>query len=131
MVTIKKQYYNIKFPFTFDNDRKHFIDLNETLEEGVASRIVHVILTPKRSRLRKPDFGTDLIKYIYEPNDSITWDGVREEITTSISKYVSNVEVKDVQIIQKEGEEHTFFIKLKYVTIKGNKKENNELIIKV
>ena len=60
-----KQYYGIKFPFTSNNLDGFFLDMNERVEDKIASEILHVILTPKRSRIRKPDFGTDLAKFIF------------------------------------------------------------------
>ena len=74
MGTIKKQYYGIKFPFTDRNMEGFFVDLNSTIQDKVASEIAHVILTPKGTRLRRPEFGTDLLKYVFEPNDDMSWE---------------------------------------------------------
>ena len=38
------QKYGIKYPFTSDNDEKIFMDLNESVTEGVKSNVLHVIL---------------------------------------------------------------------------------------
>ena len=76
----RKQYYGIKFPFTANNLDGFFLDLNERIEDKVASEILHTIMTPKRSRIRKPEFGTDLAKYIFEPSDELTWENVKSEV---------------------------------------------------
>ena len=47
----RKQYYGIKYPFTANNLDGFFLDLNEEPVDKVASEILHVILTPKRSRI--------------------------------------------------------------------------------
>ena len=60
----RRQFFNIKFPFVCENEDALFIDLNNDINEKVNSEIAHVILTPKGMRLRMPEFGTDLIKYI-------------------------------------------------------------------
>ena len=60
------QKFGIKYPFTLENDDELYMDLNMTREESLKSRLLHVIFTPKGQRLRNPDFGTDLIKYIFE-----------------------------------------------------------------
>ena len=59
------QKYGIKYPFTNDNDDGTYIDLNKTFSDGIQSQVLHVIFTPKGQKLRDPDFGTDLIKYLF------------------------------------------------------------------
>ena len=125
----KKQYYDIKFPFTANNLDGFFIDLNETLEDKKASEILHVLLTPKRSRLRKPNFGTDLIKYVFEQNDEMSWDSVREEIINSVNDYVYGVNLTSIEILQNEDD--AIFIDLKYTVSKGESSDNKELIVKL
>ena len=131
MANNKKQYYGIKFPFTANNLDGFFLDLNEEIKDKVASEIVHVILTPKRSRIRLPEFGTNLIKYIFEPNDELTWDGVKSEAMEAVTKYVSNVRVEDMRTITDENNPQNVFLDIKYVVVKGNTEENNRVIVKL
>ena len=107
MASKVKQYYDVKFPFTIDNYDGHFIDLNNTLEGKVASEIAHVILTRKGTRIRKPEFGTDLIKYIFEPNDELTWEGVFGEIKTAVQQYLRHAVINYVAVINKKDDEHS------------------------
>ena len=127
----KKQYYGIKFPFTMDNQQGLFIDLNGKLEDKIASQIVHVLLTPKRQRIRMPEFGTDLMKYVFEPSDDVTWSMVENEVKAAIEKYVPNTTLKNIQILRDANNDNGIFINLKYSVIKGNTTENNEITIKV
>jgi phage baseplate assembly protein W len=123
-----KQYYDIKFPFTCNNLDGFFIDLNKTIVDKKESEILHVLLTPKKTRIRKPDFGTDLIKCIFEPNDEMTLNSVHSEILKSVNSYVSNVEVENVQV---KNLEHDIFISIKYKIYTGNKTENKEMVVKL
>ena len=66
----KTQKYGIKYPFTLDNEDGFYVDLNKTISDGVKSQLLHLIFTPKGQKLRDPNFGTDLIKFIFEPKDS-------------------------------------------------------------
>ena len=79
MINNRKQYYGIKFPFTSNNLDGFFLDLNEEVRDKVASELLHVILTPKRSRIRKPDFGTNLIKFVFNENDEMSWEEIKSE----------------------------------------------------
>lgn len=132
----KTQYYNIKFPFTANNNNNFFLDLNEDIEDKVASEIAHVILTPKRTRIRMPDFGTDLIKFIFEPNDTGSWDDIEEEVKNSVNKYVEGVTILKVDVLKNinEGEEENeenIILDIKYNINKGIRSENNRLLLKL
>ena len=123
-----KQYYDIKFPFTNNNNSGFFIDFNKTLVEAKESEILHVLLTPKKTRIRQPDFGTDLIKYIFEPNDDMSWGDVHAEIAKNVAKYVANVEINKVEVKQLEN---NMFVSIMYKVYTGNKVENKEMVVKL
>ena len=69
---MSKQFYGIKYPFSEESDRLTFFDLNENKNESVRSMLLHILFTPKGQRLRQPNFGTNLIKYISSSCLSIT-----------------------------------------------------------
>ena len=131
MANNRKQYYGIKFPFTANNVNGFFLDLNEELKDKVASEILHVILTPKRSRLRNPEFGTNLIKFIFDPNDDMTWDAVKDEAIEAVSNFVSNVELNDISVIFSETNSNTVYLDMSYTVKKGETEENNRLVVKI
>ena len=131
MASKNKQYYGVKFPFTDNNLEGHFIDLNENLDDKVASEILHVILTPKRTRLRRPDFGTDLIKFIFEPDDSITWDAVTKEVSESVNKYVRNAGIDNVAVVYGEEDPNAVYLDIRYSVKRGNIIENKRMAVKL
>jgi phage baseplate assembly protein W len=127
----RRQFFDIKFPFVCENEDALFIDLNNNINEKVNSEIAHVILTPKGRRLRMPEFGTDLIKYIFEPSDNISWEGVENEIKNSVKNYVKNVEITKVDVLQNEGDDNAVYIDVKYTLKRGITDENNRMVIKL
>ena len=131
MAIIKKQYYGIKFPFTISKQDGFFVDLNSDLKDKVASEIAHVILTQKGTRLKMPDFGTDLIKYIFEPSDTLEWNTVESEIRRAVGQYVSNATIQSVEGKRDESEDHSIDLDSTYAIKKGNKEENNRAVIKL
>lgn len=126
-----KQYYDIKFPFTSDNMDGFFVDLNENLSDKVLSEILHVILTPKETRLRMPDFGTDLVKYIFELNDKDAWDGIRQEIIANVTRYVPDAVLNDIKVLQKEDDEHLILLEIDYSVKTGISQENKKVVVKL
>lgn len=126
-----KQYYGIKYPFTDNNHNGHFIDLNQTIEDKVASDILHVILTRKGTRIRRPNFGTDLTKYIFEPSDELTWENVENEVKNAVNTYVPSVKINTIEVVQSEEDERNVYIDINYTVMKGATPENNRLVAKL
>ena len=127
----RKQYYGIKYPFTANNLDGFFLDLNEEPEDKVASEILHVILTPKRSRIRKPEFGTDLIKYVFEPNDELTWDKVESEAIEAVNAFVPSARLDDISVVVSESEPRSVYLDVRYTVVKGKMEENNRMVVKL
>ncbi len=131
MAIIRKQYHGIKFPFTANNLNGFFLDLNSEVDEKIASEIAHVLLTPKRSRLRKPDFGTDLIKFIFNDNVEETLDAITAEAKESVKKYVPNAELTNLNVVYDEKEPHSVYVDLTFAYKRGGNVENNRMVIKI
>ena len=125
------QKYGIKYPFTTDNDDGTYIDLNKTYGEGIQSQVLHVIFTPKGQKLRDPDFGTDLIKYIFSQSDSSTFGSIKGEISSQIAKYVPEVEFRDISIYNSEGDDNSSVVMVEYGVKQGNKTEVTKVAVKL
>lgn len=125
------QFYGIKYPFGNTDGSNTFFDLNKDEEESVKSRIFHIIFTPKGQRLRQPEFGTDLIKYIFDPNDDTTLDELKREIRDSIAKYISNVEFNDISVYEGQYNENEKIVSIDYSVIKGNIKTQNNIMVSI
>ena len=122
------QKYGIKYPFTSNNNDGIYLDLNDTYADGVKSQVLHVIFTPKGQKLRDPEFGTDLIKYIFNPSD-LTFNEIKGEITRQITKYVPSVEFRDIVIY--ENDENGIIVMVEYGVKKGNKTEITTVAVKL
>ena len=121
--------YNIKYPFTLNNEEGYFVDINKDIREKIASDILHVVLTRKRTRIRRPDFGTSLMDFVFEENHEKTWDDVKTEVTSAVAKYVRNVTMKDVEVYR--DNENGLFLMLYYDTTIGNETVQNKLTLKI
>ena len=125
------QKYGIKYPFTANNNDGTYIDLNNTLAESVKSQVMHVIFTPKGQKLRDPDFGTNLVKYIFNPSDALTFNDIKSEITAQINKYVPSVEFRDVSIYNDESGDNGIIVMVEYGIKRGNKTEITTVAVKL
>ena len=125
------QKYGIKYPFTLENDDELYMDLNTTKEESLKSRLLHVIFTPKGQRLRNPDFGTDLIKYVHEPSDETTFERLKNDITQQVYKYVPDVSFKDISIYNDEDNENGKIVIIHYTIRKGMNEINQTAALRI
>lgn len=98
----KTQKYGIKFPITVESELKTLVDLNLNLLDDIKSQLMHLIFTPEGQRLRKPTFGTQLIQFLFNPNDSQTWSDITREIKDKVIKNVPNCNITSVDIFEAE-----------------------------
>lgn len=126
-----KQYYGIKYPFSEESDDLTFFDMNETKQDGIKSMLLHIILTPKGQRLRHPNFGTDLIKYVFEPNDSSTWSIIKEEIRKQIALYLPEVSFEDIAIKHNLEEENSIYVEIDYSVNQNGVNVKNKTLVKL
>jgi phage baseplate assembly protein W len=127
----KKQFFNIKFPFTTNDYQNFFVDANVNEKDKIRSQIMHVVFTPKGQRIRNPEFGTDLIKYIFNQNDFSTWESVKEEIVTSVQRFVPGCVINNIRVVQSNDERAEIFVRLDYSVKQGNKTINDSIITQI
>lgn len=90
--------YGIDFPFR-ESRKGSFLSMTEDSSREIRASLIHLILTRKGTRYYMPDFGTRLYEYIFQPNDTITFNLIEEEIRTAVKKYIPNLEIKSITIV--------------------------------
>lgn len=91
------QKYGITFPFK-DSQEGLFLSMNNLPDDEVRSNLMHLILTLKGSRYFLPDFGTNLMKYIFEPLDGGTKKVIEKEIREAVKKFIPNLQITKVDV---------------------------------
>jgi phage baseplate assembly protein W len=126
----KGKFINIAFPFK-ESNRGDFILLNNEDSKAIKSDLMHLILTKKGERLYMPDFGTNLLKYIFEPNDTLTRNDIKNEITDTVKKYLPNLQINEVSVEQSERSEHAAKVRIDYTVTEGVFQETDFIIIEI
>jgi len=88
--------YNVTFPFQDNNTTRGFLSMNRVTKDSYSSNLLLLLLTQKDERYCEPEYGTNLLKFIFEPNDNITASMVEEEIKNTVSKYIPQIKIKSV-----------------------------------
>ena len=127
----KRQYFGIKYPFRSDDFEHFFLDANKDMKDKVRSQLMHIVFTPKGQRIRCPEFGTDLIKFIFEQNDGTTWEAVKTEVSESVRRWATNISVNDIQVVKNEEDESEIYVRLDYSVTEGNKVTSDSIVVQI
>lgn len=95
--------YGIDFPFR-DSTKGDFLAMTETPEREVRANLIHLILTRKGSRYYLPDFGTRLYEFIFDQNDSVSFNLIEDEIRESVKKYIPNLDINSIEVVSAEDD---------------------------
>ncbi len=80
----------------------------------------NILLTPRGTYLHDPEFGSDLYKYVFEPIDSATVDGIKREVVNRIAIYDDRAAIEDVEVtISTDGKRISIKIYVNYQGEKG------------
>lgn len=107
------KYININYPFK-DSTKGFFLDLNDEDSQAIKADLLHLILTKKGERLYNPNFGTDLVKFIFEPEDGMTLNAIKEEITSVIKIYLPKLQIDEITVEESTETEYTAVVTIKY-----------------
>jgi phage baseplate assembly protein W len=124
------KYININFPFE-ESRRGDFLKLNNDDRSAIKADLMHLLLTNKGERLYMPDFGTNLLQFIFEQNDPNTAGNIKKEINNSIKKYLPNLQVTEIVIEQSTESEYAVIIRIDYVVTEGVFQDTDFVIIQL
>ncbi len=113
-----KRYINLDYPFK-NSPQGFFLNLNSDDAKAIKADLMHLLLTRKGQRLYNPDFGTDLLQFIFEPNDSQNLTDISDAVKTSVKKYLPNLTITSLTVTPSPDSDYAAVITLKY-TISDN-----------
>ena len=113
-----KKYINIRFPFQDDPEGK-FLKMNSDGKQAIKSDLIHLLLTNKGERLYMPDFGANLRRYLFDPNDATTTNGIKNEISEAVRKFIPNLTITELTTSPVEDNEHAVTVRIDYVVTTG------------
>ena len=127
----KIQLFGIKYPFLADEETGYYVAANKTVAEKVRSQLMHIIFTPKGQRIRNPEFGTDLIKYIFDQNDDMSWESVKTEVSESVTRWATNINLNDIRVVRSEEDPAQVYVKIIYSVTEGNKTIKDSIVVEL
>ena len=95
--------YGINYPFS-DSQKGDYLNMTDIPEKEIRANLIHLLLTRKGSRYYLPDFGTRLYQYIFDQNDTVTYNLIEEEIREGVKKYIPNLDINSISIMSAEDD---------------------------
>ena len=83
----------------------------------------------KQLGLYNPEFGTDLMRFIYEPNDSLTYSDIKLDIQTTVKKYIPTLNVDNITVTSNPENEYKADVRIDYTITDDIFKESDFVII--
>lgn len=120
-----ERFINIAFPFEDDIKNNYFLKMNKEGKRAIKSDLIHLLLTTPGDRLYLPEFGADLRRFIFEPNDDETQSAIKTEIQQAIDKYLPNLKITQLKIERplkgefSVREEHAAVVRIDYLFTEG------------
>ena len=88
--------YNITFPLNDDVSTNTYFLMSKVTKDAFSSDLLLLLLTSKGERYYEPDYGTNLLKYIFEPNDNLDANDIEQEIKKTVSTYIPALTINSV-----------------------------------
>ena len=87
----------VNLPFTRDNKTGWF-DQSFTTLDAAKSNLRNLLLTMKGERLMQPNFGTDIMKLVFEQDDGTLIDRIRETIITAVDFWLPYLNLNTIEV---------------------------------
>jgi len=88
---------NIKFPLVDDPEKNNFWGLNTITKDALKSNLLFLLMTEKGEKYYDPEFGTNLSRFIFEPNDQVTDSDIQKDINNSVRNYIPQLTITRVK----------------------------------
>lgn len=96
---------NIKFPLEDDNVKGGLFELNNVTKDALVSNLMLLLLTERGERYYQPEYGVNIRRYIFEPNDGFTQSDIEQEIRETVKRFIPQLSINRVQIFTNQDEE--------------------------
>ncbi len=93
MIKFKMKSINIKFPLEDDKEKNNLFMLNYVTKNALISDLKLLLLTKKGQRYYMPDFGTNLVKYIFQPEDNTTEEEIIADLRKAVRDFMPEITI--------------------------------------
>ncbi|HET9651729.1 MAG TPA: GPW/gp25 family protein [Usitatibacter sp.] len=92
-------------------------------EQNVRESIRVILKTESGERLRSPDFGAGLARYLFEPNNAATQSLIANGIQASLARWEPRIAVESVDVAADAGDPESAIATITYRLVASQKRE--------
>ncbi len=92
----------------------------QLVEEAIAI----LLGTPKKSRVMQPEFGCDLTRFLFSPNNPNTRSLIAEEVRQSLIRFEPRIDVLSINVSSDAQSMNQLFIQVEY-RLRSNNTHHN------
>jgi phage baseplate assembly protein W len=93
--------------------------------DQIKFNLINLILTTKGERIENPNFGTTLRNQLFGQMTEDTLNGVRQDIITSVSIYIPEVSIQNIELLIEPNEvSNTLLVKITYAILLSGETDN-------
>jgi hypothetical protein len=126
----QKKFINIQFPFNDDPEGK-FLQMNTDSKRAIKSDLMHILVTNTNERLYMPNFGANLRQYLFDMNDSVSQQAIKNEIAQAIKNFIPNLKVTELTTTQDTEDENAVIVRIDYVVTTAAFQESDFITLKL
>lgn len=86
-------------------------------EANVREAIRILLLTAQGERLRRPDYGAGLERFLFEPNVPTTWRAIEEVIRRQLARWEPRVQVEAIKVAADPGDPEAAIAELSFTLV--------------
>lgn len=90
---------SVPFQSTAMSGSDSIFNINYTTAEQIKYNMINYFLTNKGERVFNPNFGSDIARYVFEPNDPFTTEVLKKNIENDIALIFPMVKLEEVKIL--------------------------------
>lgn len=115
----------IQYPLERDKQKNHFLKSVKTTKEKVRSRILFLLDTPKGSIYYNPSWGSNLRRFVFDPNDSKTEADIKEDIKSVVEEFIGRVKVGEISF--ERPDRKTLILTVQYLYIDADYRDEDKV----
>lgn len=100
-------------------------------EDNVRESIRIILMTEQRERLRLPQFGGGLRKYLFEPNTVATRRQIEERITRALTIWEPRVRLESVAVEEDAADPESAIATIRYRLVATGAQQSLQLSLKL
>ena len=113
----------LKFPLQVDPKTGKFSMVEE--EEDIRESIGIILRTSRGERVMRPDFGTDIMEYLFSPAGAAIEDSLASEVQEELLYQEPRIRDVDVKVSQPEAPEGVITVEVAYTIRSTNSRYNH------